>query len=166
MLVSSDVGNNVSCKFPLLAKWGCLNQLIAAAHESKSEEVLIHDFPGGVSCFDMCAKYCYGITITLSPHNVGEVRCGAEFLQMTETTEKSNLIYKLEVFLTSSILQGWKDVIICLRSSKPHMPWSEDLQVSPYSIIQGSTKDILRLLIPKKVDQGRFLTLLLFSLVL
>lgn len=82
----------------------------------------------------MCAKYCYGITITLSPHNVGEVRCGAEFLQMTEATEKSNMIYKLEVFLNSSILRGWKDAIICLRSSKPYMPWCEDLKVSPQLI--------------------------------
>jgi hypothetical protein len=116
-------------KFPLLAKWGSLNKLIAAAHEAGSEEVLIQDFPGGVGCFEMCAKYCYGITITLSPHNVGEVRCGAEYLQMTETTEKSNLIFKLEVFLNSSILRGWKDAIICLRSSKVHMPWAEDLKI-------------------------------------
>lgn len=103
--------------------------MIASALESASEEVLIYDFPGGVECFEMCAKYCYGITITLSPHNVGEVRCGAEFLQMTEATEKSNMIYKLEVFLNSSILRGWKDAIICLRSSKPYMPWCEDLKI-------------------------------------
>lgn len=40
-------------KFPLLAKWGCLNKLIASALESASEEVLIYDFPGGVECFEM-----------------------------------------------------------------------------------------------------------------
>ena len=123
------------CKFPLLAKWGCLNKLIVAAHEAGSEEVFIHGFPGGVGCFELCAKYCYGITITLSPHNVGEVRCGAEYLQMTETTEKSNLIFKLEVFLNSSILRGWKDAIICLRSSNIHMPWAEDLKVLSLQLI-------------------------------
>ena len=117
------------CKFPLLAKWGNLNKLIAAGHEAGGEEVSLNGFPGGPGCFELCAKYCYGITITLSPHNVGEVRCGAEYLQMTETTEKSNLIFKLEVFLNSSILRGWKDAIICLRSSNVHMPWAEDLKV-------------------------------------
>lgn len=61
---------------------------------------------------------------------MGEVRCGSEFLQMTEKIEKSNLIYKLEVFLNSSVLRGWKDAILCLRSSKAHIPWSEDLKVS------------------------------------
>ena len=130
LVLPDTVAKNVSCcKFPLLAKWGSLNKLVAAAQEAGSEEVLVHNFPGGVGCFELCAKYCYGITITLSPHNVGEVRCGAEFLQMTEATEKSNLIFKLEVFLNSSILRGWKDAIICLRSSRVHMPWAEDLKV-------------------------------------
>nr|PNR54992.1 hypothetical protein PHYPA_005885 [Physcomitrium patens] len=106
-------------KFPLLAKCGCLNKLIASALESGSEEVLINEFPGRAKCFEMCAKYCYGISITLSPHIVGE---------MTEVTEKSNMIYKLEVFLNSSILRGWKDTIICLRRSTAYLPWCEDLK--------------------------------------
>lgn len=128
---SDTVSRSVGClKFPLLAKWGCLNKLLAEAQESECEEVTIGDFPGGAGCFEMCAKFCYGITITLSPHNVGEVRCGAEYLQMSETTEKGNLIYKLDVFLNSSILRGWKDTIICLQYSKAHMPWAEDIKVS------------------------------------
>jgi hypothetical protein len=136
-------------KFPLLAKWGCLNKLIAEAQEAQSEEVLINDFPGGIVCFEMCAKYCYGITITLSPHNVGEVRCGAEFLQMTETIEKSNLIFKLEVFLDSSILRGWKDAIICLRTSKVLLPWAEDLKIIGRCIESIASKTIVD---PTEVD--------------
>lgn len=119
----------------MLAKWGCLNKLIA---ESESEEVVIQGFPGGVACFEMCAKYCYGIPVTVSPHNVGQLRCGAEFLHMTELTEKSNLIYKLEVFFSSSILHGWKDSIICLKASHALSPLSEDLKVSPYHTIAQS----------------------------
>lgn len=91
---------------------------------------MVTEFPGGAECFEMCAKFCYGVTITLNPHNVGAVRCGAEFLQMTENVEKSNLIFKLEVFLNSSILRGWKDSIICLQSNRQLVPWSEDLKVS------------------------------------
>jgi hypothetical protein len=134
---SSDtvISRSVGClKFPLLAKWGCLNKLLAEAQDSGCEEVTISDFPGGAGCFEMCAKFCYGITITLSPHNVGEVRCGAEYLQMSETTEKGNLIYKLDVFLNSSILRGWKDTIICLQYSKAHMPWAEDIKVSFHTL--------------------------------
>ena len=118
------------CQFPLLAKCGALNKLLAAAHESHQEDVTVIDFPGSAECFEMCAKFCYGIAITLNAHNVGKVRCGAEYLQMSETVEKSNLIFKMEVFLNSSILRSWKDSIVCLQSSKEHMPWSEDLKVS------------------------------------
>jgi hypothetical protein len=116
-------------QFPLLAKCGSLNKLLMTAHESSDEEVKVIDFPGSAPCFEMCAKFCYGITVTLNAHNVGEVRCGAEYLDMSEAVDKSNLIFKLEVFLNSSILRGWRDSITCLQSSKEHLPWSEDLKV-------------------------------------
>ncbi len=119
-------------QFPFLSKCGCVSKLLAEAHNTNSddEEVVILDFPGGAESFEMCAKFCYGITFTLSAHNVVEVLCGAKYLEMTEDIEKGNLIFKLEVFLNSSILRGWKDSIICLQSCNAHMPRAEDLKVS------------------------------------
>lgn len=28
-------------------------------------------FPGGAECFAICAKFCYGVVITINAHNVG-----------------------------------------------------------------------------------------------
>jgi hypothetical protein len=117
-------------QFPLLAKCGALNKILTEAVEAGEDEVKLEDFPGSAECFEICAKFCYGVIITLNAYNVSAVRCGAEFLKMSETVDKGNLIYKLEVFLNTSILRGWRDSIICLQNSKDYLPWSEDLKVS------------------------------------
>jgi len=49
---------------------------------------------------------------------------------MTEEAEKGNLIYKIEVFLNSCILQGWKDSIVTLQTTKAFPAWSEDLGIT------------------------------------
>lgn len=78
----------------------------------------------------MCAKFCYGITITISAYNIVLIRCAAEYLLMTEDIEKGNLISKLEAFFTSCILHGWKDSIVTLQSTKSFHLWSEDLGIT------------------------------------
>lgn len=117
-------------QFPLLAKCGALHKIISEALEAGEDDVEINDFPGGAECFEICAKFCYGVAVTINAHNVSAVRCGAEFLKMTESVEQSNLIHKLEVFLNTSIYRGWKDSIICIQNCKDHQPWAEDLKVS------------------------------------
>lgn len=49
---------------------------------------------------------------------------------MTEEVEKGNLVYKLDVFLNSCILNGWKDSIITLQTTKSFQLWSEDLGIT------------------------------------
>lgn len=99
--------------------------------ESSQHQIIqLPDFPGGIEAFELCAKFCYGITITLSAYNIVAARCAAEYLQMTEDVEKGNLIYKIEVFFNSCILQGWRDSIITLQSTKAFSLWSEDLGIT------------------------------------
>ncbi|CBI16786.3 unnamed protein product, partial [Vitis vinifera] len=118
-------------KFPLLSKCLRLQRLCSEFHESAQPQIVqLPDFPGGVDAFELCAKFCYGITITLSAFNIVSARCAAEYLQMTEDVEKGNLIYKLEVFFNSCILHGWKDSIVTLQSTKSYPLWSEDLGIT------------------------------------
>ncbi|KAL5122501.1 BTB/POZ domain-containing protein [Glycine soja] len=127
----SEVHGDV-VQFPLLSKCLRLQKLCSEPPDSSSQHQIIQlpDFPGGMEAFELCAKFCYGITITLSPYNIVAARCGAEYLQMTEEVEKGNLIQKLEVFFNSCILRGWKDSIVSLQSTKALPMWSEDLGIT------------------------------------
>jgi hypothetical protein len=116
-------------QFPLLSKSSKLQRLVLKATEEGTDEVHIDDLPGGAKTFEICVKFCYGMVVTLSPHNVVASRCAAEYLEMTEDMEKGNLIFKIEVFINSSILRSWKDSIIVLQSTKAMLPWSEELKV-------------------------------------
>ncbi|XP_020177426.1 phototropic-responsive NPH3 family protein NPY1 [Aegilops tauschii subsp. strangulata] len=116
-------------KFPLLSKSSKLQKLVLKATEKGTDDVHIDDLPGGAKGFEICAKFCYGMVVTLSPHNVVAARCAAEYLGMTEDMDKGNLIFKIEVFINSSILRSWKDSIIVLLSTKALLPWSEELKV-------------------------------------
>uniref|UniRef100_A0A2P2M5D1 Uncharacterized protein MANES_12G110000 n=1 Tax=Rhizophora mucronata TaxID=61149 RepID=A0A2P2M5D1_RHIMU len=116
-------------KFPLLSKSACLQKLAATTSDESSDEIYIQDIPGGPAAFEICAKFCYGMTVTLNAYNVVAARCAAEYLEMYETTEKGNLIYKIEVFLSSSIFYSWKDLIIVLQTTKSFLPFSEELKL-------------------------------------
>ncbi|TXG64527.1 hypothetical protein EZV62_011521 [Acer yangbiense] len=82
--------NNIIVNF-LLSKSACLQKLVATANEDNSNEVDISDIPGGPAAFEICAKFCYGMTVTLISYNV----VAAEYLGMHEAIEKGNLIYKV-----------------------------------------------------------------------
>ncbi|KAJ6812839.1 BTB/POZ domain-containing protein NPY2-like [Iris pallida] len=121
-------------KFPLLSKSSLLQKLVTTTNDEAHDEIDISDIPGGADAFEICAKFCYGMTVTLNAYNVIAARCAAEYLEMSEATEKGNLIYKIEVFLTSSIFRSWKDSIIVLQTAKSLLPWSEDLKLVTHCI--------------------------------
>ncbi|KAK9697144.1 hypothetical protein RND81_08G017700 [Saponaria officinalis] len=123
----ADVKFNLH-KFPLLSKSFYLQKLVAT-NEPSCNEVTIPDIPGGPAAFEICVKFCYGMSVTLNAHNVIATRCAAEYLGMHETVEKGNLVYKIDVFLNSVIFHCWKESIIVLQTTKAMLPWSEDLKL-------------------------------------
>ncbi|MED6163313.1 BTB/POZ domain-containing protein npy5 [Stylosanthes scabra] len=129
-------------KFPLLSKSGRIQKLITNKEEN-NDEVHIHDFPGGPAAFEICAKFCYGMTVTLNAYNVILARCAAEYLEMYETVEKGNLIYKVEVFLNSSIFRSWKDSIIVLQTTRSLLPWSEELKIVSHCLDSIASKALI-----------------------
>ncbi|KAJ4826475.1 hypothetical protein Tsubulata_019444 [Turnera subulata] len=116
-------------KFPLLSKSYRLQKLVSKSGDDNPDEIDMVDFPGGPKAFEICAKFCYGMTVTLNAYNVVAARCAAEYLEMTEDVDRGNLIFKIEVFLNSSIFRSWKDSIIVLQTTKSLQPWSEDLKI-------------------------------------
>ncbi|KAL4644640.1 hypothetical protein ACB092_02G179200 [Castanea dentata] len=127
-------------KFPLLSKSARLQKLVATANEENNDEIYIQDIPGGPAAFEICAKFCYGMTVTLNAYNVVAARCAAEYLEMYETIEKGNLVYKIDVFLNSSVFRSWKDSIIVLQTTKSLLPWSEELKVVSHCLDSIASK--------------------------
>ncbi|PPD90437.1 hypothetical protein GOBAR_DD12623 [Gossypium barbadense] len=127
-------------KFPLLSKSARLQKLVATSNDENGDELHIQDIPGGPGAFEICAKFCYGMTVTLNAYNVVAARCAAEYLEMYETVEKGNLIYKIDVFLNSSIFRSWKDSITVLQSTKSLLRWSEELKVVSRSLDSIASK--------------------------
>ncbi|KAK8641131.1 hypothetical protein V6N13_010560 [Hibiscus sabdariffa] len=116
-------------KFPLISKSNRLQKLVMKSSEESTHEIDMVDFPGGPKAFEICAKFCYGMTVTLNAYNVVAARCAAEYLEMTEDVDRGNLVFKIEVFLNSSLLHSWKDSIIVLQTTKSLLPWSENLKI-------------------------------------
>ncbi|MED6110842.1 hypothetical protein PIB30_046657 [Stylosanthes scabra] len=141
-------------KFPLLSKCLRLQKLCSESLDSPSQHQIVQlpDFPGGAEAFELCAKFCYGITITLSAYNIVFTRCAAEYLQMTEEVEKGNLIHKLEAFFNSCILRGWKDSIVALQTTKALPLWSEDLGITARCIEAIASKVFSH---PERVSHSR-----------
>ncbi|CAA0807463.1 BTB/POZ domain-containing protein NPY2 [Striga hermonthica] len=119
-------------KFPLLSKSARLQKLVSSSNED--DLIILQDIPGGPAAFEMCAKFCYGMVITLNAYNVVPTRCAAEYLEMHEMVDKGNLVYKVDVFLSSSIYRSWKDSIIVLQTTKSHLPFSKDLKIVSHCI--------------------------------
>lgn len=113
------------------------SQSLETETETETEEeqkvIQLVDFPGETEAFELCAKFCYGITITLCAHNVVAVRCAAEYLGMTEEVEPGeteNLVQRLELFLSSCVFKSWRDSFLTLQTTKVLPLWSEDLGIT------------------------------------
>ncbi|PKU81650.1 BTB/POZ domain-containing protein At1g67900 [Dendrobium catenatum] len=117
-------------KFPLLSKCGLLQTLCSKDSPHPPTTIYLSDIPGGADAFELCAKFCYSITITVSPLNFVPLRCAAEYLLMTNAVDRGNLAGKLESFFKSCILQRWKDTLLTLQSTRQFPPLCEDLKIT------------------------------------
>ncbi|KAF9623756.1 hypothetical protein IFM89_005263 [Coptis chinensis] len=117
-------------KLPLISRSEYLSQLNRRSHSSDNGyDFKLDNFPGGVETFETVLKFCYGLPVDLTPTNIATLRCAAEFLQMTEEYEESNLIAKTEAFLTFIVLSSWRDSITVVKSCESLSPWAENLQI-------------------------------------
>ncbi|KAL2341430.1 hypothetical protein Fmac_009370 [Flemingia macrophylla] len=116
-------------KFSLLPKCGLLQRL-SDSSDSENVPLELHDMPGGADGFELCAKFCYGVSINISAHNFVPALCAAKLLQMNESIEKGNFVGKLEAFFSSCILEGWKDSIATLQATDKLPEWSENLGIT------------------------------------
>ena len=111
------------------------------------------DIPGGAEAFEICTKFCYGITITISALNFVTVRCAADYLQMSDDLDRGNLIGKLEVFFKSCILRRWKDALVTLQGTRQYAPLCEELRITSRCIDALASKITAH---PSRDDWSRY----------
>ncbi|CAK8564502.1 unnamed protein product [Lathyrus sativus] len=116
-------------KDTLLPKCGLLRRLCDESSDSESVNMELHDIPGGKEAFEICAKFCYGISIEISARNFVPAYSAAKFLVMNDSVAKGNFEGKLEVFFNSFVLESWKDPIATLQTTVTLPQWSENLGI-------------------------------------
>jgi BTB/POZ domain len=85
-------------KFPLISKSLYFDENIPESAASGVTEMIVKDFPGGPSAFEIVAKYCYGIDIELTVDNIAHVYCASRVLRVPDL-EKSTDAFMSEVVL-------------------------------------------------------------------
>ncbi|PPS11050.1 hypothetical protein GOBAR_AA09590 [Gossypium barbadense] len=95
--VTSDLATDVTInvgevkfylhKFPLLSKSSRLRKLVLKASEECCDEINMVDFPGGPKAFEICAKFCYGMTVTLNAYNVVAALFWKDSIIVLQTTK-------------------------------------------------------------------------------
>lgn len=85
--------------------------------------------PGGSDAFYLVAKFCYGITVEVTPQNVLILYSAAEYLEMTEEYGEDNLLPVTKHFLHKVVLQSWKDCIMALKGAEHSIAKAETLPV-------------------------------------
>ncbi|CAN6162497.1 unnamed protein product [Urochloa humidicola] len=120
-------------KFPLLLKCGLLQRLCSDSDDGDEAPVpvALHDIPGGEEAFELCAKFCYGISISIGASSLVPALLAARFLRMTEAVAKGNLVAKLEAFFDTCVLAGWKDSVAALQAAWRLSGWSESRLIHP-----------------------------------
>ncbi|RYG51066.1 BTB/POZ domain-containing protein [archaeon] len=101
-------------KFPLISKSLYFDENIpesTVAAAPHTTEMIIKDFPGGPSAFELVAKYTYGIDIELSVDNIAHIYCAARVLRVPDL-EKST-----EAFMTEVVLRDPAKAAIVLKVS-------------------------------------------------
>ena len=69
-------------QFPLYTRSGYFKTKVQGG-SNKQNAITLESFPGGAAVFDKVADYCYNIRIDITRENVCQLRCAAEYLEMT-----------------------------------------------------------------------------------
>lgn len=136
--VQSDIVINVDGvnfslhKFPLLSRSGRIRRLAEELSETDAlaNPVLdFSEFPGGPDVFELAAKFCYGINFEITTGNVAQLRCAAEFLEMTEDYGEENLVSRTEAFLNELVFESIEKSAAVLHACEPILQHAEEVKL-------------------------------------
>ncbi|GAB2276769.1 hypothetical protein Dimus_011485 [Dionaea muscipula] len=117
-------------KFPMVSRSGVLEKLLGESSHSEDGKTTIrlNDIPGGAKMFLLVAKFCYGVRIELNALNIVQLRCAADYLQMSEDYGEGNLSFQTETFL-DQVFASWADSLKALESCEQVLVQAEKLHI-------------------------------------
>lgn len=116
-------------KFPLVSKSGYIRDLVSESNDADISVIKISDIPGGAETFELAAKFCYGINFEISTENIAMLRCGAEFLEMTEDYAVGNLVGRTEAYINEVALKSLSSCVSVLLASENLLPMAEQIKL-------------------------------------
>ncbi|GMH23124.1 hypothetical protein Nepgr_024967 [Nepenthes gracilis] len=107
-------------KFPLVSRSGKFRKMVANAKDSNLSKFEL-DVPGGPQAFELAAKFCYGMNFEITAANVAQLRCAAEYLEMSDEYREENLIARTEAYLNEVMAQSIEKSleVLCACESLP-----------------------------------------------
>ena len=79
-----------------MSRSGKIRKMVADVKDSSLSKLEFLNLPGGPRAFELAAKFCYGMNFEINTGNVAQLRCAAEYLEMTEDYREENLITRAE----------------------------------------------------------------------
>ncbi|XP_020208431.1 BTB/POZ domain-containing protein At5g48800 isoform X2 [Cajanus cajan] len=116
-------------KFPLVSRSGRIRRLVAEHRDSDISRVELLHLPGGAECFELAAKFCYGINFEITSTNVAQLCCVSDYLEMTEDFSKDNLGSRAEEYLDSIVCKNLEMCVIVLQQCESLLPLADELKV-------------------------------------
>ncbi|XP_019448678.1 PREDICTED: BTB/POZ domain-containing protein At5g48800-like [Lupinus angustifolius] len=116
-------------KFPLVSRSGRIRRLVAEHRDSDISRVELLNLPGGAECFELAAKFCYGINFEITPANVAQLCCVSEYLEMTEDFSKDNLGSRAEEYLDSIVCKNLEMCVEVLKQCESLLSLADELKV-------------------------------------
>ncbi|KAJ8425044.1 hypothetical protein Cgig2_006504 [Carnegiea gigantea] len=120
---------------PMVSRSAQLNRIIFEQKKTRdranntSINIRLDNLPGGAEIFEIIVKFCYGWKVDLTANNAAPLYCAADFLEMTDEIETSNLIFRTESFLSFIIFSSWKDTFLVLKTCEAISPFARDLLI-------------------------------------
>ncbi|PON95104.1 Voltage dependent potassium channel [Trema orientale] len=116
-------------KFPLVSRSGKIRKMVADARDSNLSKLELLNIPGGPQAFELSMKFCYGMNFEITTSNVAQLRCAAEYLEMTEDYRDENLIKRAETYLNEVVIQSLENSIEVLAACETLPPMVEEIGI-------------------------------------
>lgn len=116
-------------KFPLVSRSGKIRKKVADSRDSNLSKLELLNLPGGPQTFELAAKFCYGTNFEITPENVANLRCAAEYLEMSDDYWEENLISRAEIYLKEIVVQSLEKSVEVLSTCEALLPTAEEVGI-------------------------------------